>query len=1586
MAKTYKILVNDGKGTDIKPVGVEQGVGAKGEPVHLVAKRGWRFQLQDELKGKGLAPDQVRLKRVGKDLAILFDGSQRADVVIEDYYAENTDKDKDNGMPTLVGNAENGGMYEYVPQDPAISSMPAELKDGNTPVIVSLGGGPLGDDFVLSALPLVAAAGGVSGWLVAGGVAAAAAAGGGGGGGGSGAAVVVVPAKATGSLTHDATNDTGVLPTDSITNNKTPVLTINAEHGAKVVVTVNGKEYTATETSTAGVYTVPVTDELKDGTYTPTIKVTNSAGSTTSDGTPFIVDLSTFTDPNPADPFNPPVANKSGLRVVIDTDANNDGFINGKTELASDKKVMAKVLLTKDAAVGDVITVTITVNGDVKETRKLSALNAQQVKDGAVSLDVLTDPVEGAKISIAASIKDDAGNSSPSPDASDTAIFTALTPTVAIEADKNNDGFINKDELNGTTTLSVKTELTGNAIVNDVVKVVLTISAADGISKYTKEFSHTLNATDIANSFVTDSFGKPAESSTIEVSATMNGKGASTDKAVLDTSSFVEPFPVDPFNPVDPKKTGLRVSIDTDKNNDAIINSSELVATGGKVSATVTLTQDAAVGDLVTITATGNTPRMIIVTQAHIDAGRQIKLNDLEVPAEGGTITVTASIKDKAGNASLAPDAIDSATLNTTIPTVSIETDTNNDGFINKNELNSSPTVSVKIDVPINAKVDDVIYIVANGAKTSRTLSAEDIKNASFKVTFATLADGATLTVTATHKPAAGAMSSEGRDTALIDISSFVNPLDSKKSSLVVQITTDSNDDGFINSDELKTSGGLVKASVTLGADVAVGDLVTVTAMGNAPRSILVTQAHIDAGRQIKLEDLVAPAENGTITVTANVQDKAGNKSPITASDSAVLDTIAPEPVDPLVDPTKQVKLEILKIAEDNILNESEIAGKVTIVGKVTGEFQVNDEVTITTVDVSNTPHKYSAKVDANGNFIVIDVLGKDLSEDANLKIDGILVAHDKALNASTVTATKTYAKAEAANGGLAPTVLILEDKNNDGFLDEAETLSSGKLSVTVSFDKNKVLANDKVVLSDGQMITLTTEQAQAGFVSFTSITPPVDGATLTVNAHIETVAGNKSPEGADQISIDGNAVNHAAIAITSITDDTGVANDFITADSGLVYGGTLSNFTSNGAKVKLLLHNKTNGNVLDISESVVVSGVNATNKTAVWSWDRHLIDQVDGVYSLTATLVNANGVLIPGLVAQEKEIIISQDSLVANPDSVTFFEAGGLNNAIAGASPSGLTNLLTNDTVLAGVAKQAVVQVKHATKYGLFELHADGTYVYELNQENASVQALKGANTLTDTIAYEAQDTTGKTSMANLVVTIAGANDAATIFSSGQNDVTMQDVDAGDQAFNLKADHNVKFMNANGSSYAFDSVAISTQDSTKFTGTVSYLKGTVSSAVLKVHEIFTVTSVDETSVHTFDFVTTNSTTSNKVEYYGANGNKDTLFLKDLFVANQLLDLSGANSDLKLSSVEKLSMQDAANQIIKVDVSTIEQAGSTALHQLFVDGNAGDQVQLVNGSHVLMADTTSVPGYDRYVVDSTHELLIQHAITISFIS
>jgi hypothetical protein len=488
MAKTYKILVNDGTGAEIKPVRVVQGVGANGDPVRLLAKRGWRFELQDELKNKGLAPDQVRIKRVGQSLTLMFEGSQRADVVIEDFYAENTEANKDNGMPKLVGTAENGGVYEYVPQDPAASSMPAALKDGNPPVIVALGGGPLGEDFALSALPLVAAAGGVSGWMVAGGLAAAAVAGGGGGGGGSGsgsggAAAVVAPAKPTGGLTHDAVNDTGSSAQDSITNHQNPTYSGVADKGATVEVTVNGVTYKTTASTADGSYSIPLTNNgkpLDDGVYTPSIKVSNATGgSITSLGVPFTIDHSADKNQDPSKSPTTVLDDNNATTTTLAIASIDDGDSTTTAATGSKDTGTSKTdFITSDGTLTFKGTATgFTANGDVVHVQVLKA-NGSVVVDqyvtpdsqGVWSVNNQSQTLTAGDYTIEAQIEDVAGN-----------VVKAASSVALVVATTNGPGaLIAKADTNAVTEGAVLTTNSSNTgvLVNDGDAFATTLSVA----------------------------------------------------------------------------------------------------------------------------------------------------------------------------------------------------------------------------------------------------------------------------------------------------------------------------------------------------------------------------------------------------------------------------------------------------------------------------------------------------------------------------------------------------------------------------------------------------------------------------------------------------------------------------------------------------------------------------------------------------------------------------------------------------------------------------------------------------------------------------------------------------------------------------------------------------------------------------------------------------------------------------------------------------------------------------------------------------------------------------------------------------
>ena len=171
MAKQFKVLVNTGNAQNNQVLDVTQGQGAKGQPLRIAAKAGAKYQLQELDKNKEAAPEYVKVKRVGKNLHILLENSTEADIIIEDYYEVMPE-----GYNGVVGQAENGNFYEYIPEDPDVKGLIPQLADGGQSVSVALGGAEVvGSGAAVGILafnPLLAALG------LAGAGAAAAAAGG----------------------------------------------------------------------------------------------------------------------------------------------------------------------------------------------------------------------------------------------------------------------------------------------------------------------------------------------------------------------------------------------------------------------------------------------------------------------------------------------------------------------------------------------------------------------------------------------------------------------------------------------------------------------------------------------------------------------------------------------------------------------------------------------------------------------------------------------------------------------------------------------------------------------------------------------------------------------------------------------------------------------------------------------------------------------------------------------------------------------------------------------------------------------------------------------------------------------------------------------------------------------------------------------------------------------------------------------------------------------------------------------------------------------------------------------------------------
>lgn len=275
MAKQFKVLVSTGKDQATQTHTAEQGAGQRGRPLVLKAQAGAKYQLVEAAKRNELAPDNIKAKRVGKNLHLMFETDVDADVIIEDYYSVIGDD-----YNAIVGKAENGRFYEYLTEDPSAPGLIPLLSDSAMAVTQALGGAEVsgaGAAIAVAAFsPLWSALG-----LGAGAAALA--------GGTNTTAVDAV--KPTGTLADPS--DTGV-KADNKTCDNTPTISGKATPGATVEVLLNGKTYTTTADANGNyAYTIPDADKLPDGVYTPLIKVTSGTTNTTISATPFTIDTVT---------------------------------------------------------------------------------------------------------------------------------------------------------------------------------------------------------------------------------------------------------------------------------------------------------------------------------------------------------------------------------------------------------------------------------------------------------------------------------------------------------------------------------------------------------------------------------------------------------------------------------------------------------------------------------------------------------------------------------------------------------------------------------------------------------------------------------------------------------------------------------------------------------------------------------------------------------------------------------------------------------------------------------------------------------------------------------------------------------------------------------------------------------------------------------------------------------------------------------------------------------------------------------------------------------------------------------------------
>ncbi|MCA9206059.1 MAG: VCBS domain-containing protein, partial [Planctomycetales bacterium] len=328
---------------------------------------------------------------------------------------------------------------------------------------------------------------------------------------------------------------------------------------------------------------------------------------------------------------------------------------------------------------------------------------------------------------------------------------------------------------------------------------------------------------------------------------------------------------------------------------------------------------------------------------------------------------------------------------------------------------------------------------------------------------------------------------------------------------------------------------------------------------------------------------------------------------------------------------------------------------------------------------------------------------------------------------------------------------------------------ASGNTTVTITAE------NDAPVLDTNGVFTLTSISEDQ-----------------TANSG-QTVASIVSSGGGDRITDPDNG-SMEGIAITALSSGNGTWQYSIDGGSNWNDIGSVSDSQS-------LLLRSTDW------VRFVPNGQNATTADFTFrAWDQ--TSGSSGVKVNTAT----NGGSTPFSSATDVASITVtavNDNPSAVSDTATAVEAGGASNGTAGTNPTG--NVLTNDTdvdagdtmavvgVVAGPAASAVGSVGTGVTgaYGSLTINSDGSYTYTVDNNNATVQALRNSSqTLTDNFTYTMSDALNAISTAEITITIEGANDNPHDLTSGPltidenaanitvvGTVTASDVDNGDTA-----------------------------------------------------------------------------------------------------------------------------------------------------------------------------------------------------------
>ncbi len=434
--------------------------------------------------------------------------------------------------------------------------------------------------------------------------------------------------------------------------------------------------------------------------------------------------------------------------------------------------------------------------------------------------------------------------------------------------------------------------------------------------------------------------------------------------------------------------------------------------------------------------------------------------------------------------------------------------------------------------------------------------------------------------------------------------------------------------------------------------------------------------------------------------------------------------------------------------------------GNATVNGGTTSFSSATDTAAITVNNVNDAPRILGDELITNGDFTT-NLSGWTTSGSvaaasgrANFGLSNLVGPHSISQTISTVAGQTYQLSFDYLDGSSTLNQSLVASVTGSGNLlttaqlvtDVATTAPGTRYTFTFVAD------------SSTATITLTDTSDQSGLSNGTA---NVDG--MVDNVSVRQLAG--------QMGTLNYTENAGPVAINSTLslsdfDSTNLVGATIQFASGFNASQDLLAFTN---QLGITGNYNSSTGVLTLSGSASVADYQTALRSITYA---NTSESPTGTRTLSFTV--DDGSLTSTVATRSIAITAVNDTPIAVSDSATAVEAGGISNGTTGTNPTG--NVLTNDTdvdasdtktvngVAAGVQASATGSVGSAVAgaFGSISIASDGSYTYTVDNNNASVQALRtSSNTLTDVFTYTMRDTAGLTSTTQITVTIQGANDA---------------------------------------------------------------------------------------------------------------------------------------------------------------------------------------------------------------------------------